>query len=403
MTLCANDIIPGADPSLVNASDDCGIVHVTYIGATTNGTCPQVISRTYQATDACGNMNTCTQTITVNCQPPCTLTAPVPPPACQSTGNTLSGPAGNFTYSWTISAPAGSGWAITSATNIQTITYSSGISGTVATFTLTVTDKGTGCKNTCQVTFGCACPPCVDPIFGLGPDTTTVFQLGAGKIDITGPPGGIVGDIWDNKGKLSITGSEYVTGTIHLGVGATFANSSSGFIGPVVTGVDMSAQVAAAYTAYSNNAALPCTQTYTTIDGKTVKNIVGVAGMNVICVKDISLSGTQVQVSGPAGAKFLFKISGKMVFTGGGNGPQIRVVSPIAPKDVVYELIGSGQDVAFSGGGGGVGCCQAIADGTILAPFRKISLAPGLVNGELISSLDISIVSGSSVRCPSCQ
>jgi hypothetical protein len=248
-----------------------------------------------------------------------------------------------------------------------------------------------------------SCPPCVDPIFGLGPDTTTVFQLGSGKIDITGPPGGIIGDIWDNKGKLSITGSEFVTGTIHLGVGATFANSSSGSIGPVVSNVDMSAQVAAAYTAYSNNIAKPCTQTITTIDGKTVKTIVGVAGLNVICVKDISLSGTQVHIQGPAGAKFLFLISGKMVFTGGGSGPQIRVDSPIAPSDVLYNLIGTGSSVAFSGGGGGADCCAAIADGTILAPFRKIALSPGLVNGEIISSLDISIVSGSSVRCPSCQ
>jgi hypothetical protein len=41
-------------------------------------------------------------------------------------------------------------------------------------------------------------------------------------------------------------------------------------------------------------------------------------------------------------------------------------------------------------------------DGTLLAPYRKIALSPGLVNGEIISGQNISIVSGSSVRCPAC-
>ena len=44
-------------------------------------------------------------------------------------------------------------------------------------------------------------------------------------------------------------------------------------------------------------------------------------------------------------------------------------------------------------------CCAAIVDGTLLAPQRKIRLSPGLVNGSVISGMDISIVSGSSVRC----
>ena len=50
--------------------------------------------------------------------------------------------------------------------------------------------------------------------------------------------------------------------------------------------------------------------------------------------------------------------------------------------------------------GGGVGCCKAIVDGTVLAPLRKINLSPGLVNGQVISGKDINISSGASVRCP---
>jgi len=66
---------------------------------------------------------------------------------------------------------------------------------------------------------------------------------------------------------------------------------------------------------------------------------------------------------------------------------------------VEYNIIGTGEQVAFSGGGGGTGCCKAIVDGTLLAPARNIALSPGLVNGQVISGRNISIVSGASVRC----
>ena len=39
-------------------------------------------------------------------------------------------------------------------------------------------------------------------------------------------------------------------------------------------------------------------------------------------------------------------------------------------------------------------------DGTLIALQRNIALSPGLVNGQLVGGRNISIVSGSSVRCP---
>jgi hypothetical protein len=250
------------------------------------------------------------------------------------------------------------------------------------------------------------CTTCVDPALGLGAAAgSSVLELGASSVSITGPAGGILGDISiAPNGKLSMSGSEFITGTVKLGAGATFNNSSSGIVGGVQQNVDLSAQIAAAYAANLNDAALPCSQNFVTLDGKTVTTIVGVSGVNVICVKDISLSGKQITLVGPADAKFIFNITGKLVLTGGGDGPQIRVdqSTGLKPSAVLYNLIGSGQDVAFSGGGGGVNCCAAIVDGSILAPYRKIALSPGLVNGEILSGLNISIVSGSSVRCPPC-
>jgi hypothetical protein len=70
----------------------------------------------------------------VDCSGVVATITPTPTEVCaDSTGNTASGPAGMTTYSWSIT-----NGTITSATNIQSITYTAGASGTV-TLNLTVT------------------------------------------------------------------------------------------------------------------------------------------------------------------------------------------------------------------------------------------------------------------------
>src|SRR5262249_4063131 len=82
--------------SLVNqggsASDNCGVPTVTFVSDVSSGSCPKTITRTYRATDGCGNSTTGTQIITVNdtvapnisCPAPVTVhsspTVPPPPP-----------------------------------------------------------------------------------------------------------------------------------------------------------------------------------------------------------------------------------------------------------------------------------------------------------------------------------
>ena len=65
---CASNM-PPANVASVTATDNCGIVTVSFVGdVVTNQTCPNryTIFRTYKAVDPCGNSATCTQTITVN-------------------------------------------------------------------------------------------------------------------------------------------------------------------------------------------------------------------------------------------------------------------------------------------------------------------------------------------------
>jgi hypothetical protein len=152
--VCGFASIPAPDTTKVSASDTCSTPTKTFVRdtyVTNSGVI--TVTRTYKATDACSNSASCTQTITVNPIPPCTLAAPNPPPVADVSGYTLSGPAGNFLYGWSITATTGPNWQITSATNIQTISYAAGSSGT-ATFQLVVIDKATGCRNTCTVTVG---------------------------------------------------------------------------------------------------------------------------------------------------------------------------------------------------------------------------------------------------------
>jgi choice-of-anchor A domain-containing protein len=168
-------------------------------------------------------------------------------------------------------------------------------------------------------------------------------------------------------------------------------------IGGMVIHTNLSTEISAAIAASQNAGGLPCTQTITNI--KTAMTITGVVGTNVICVTNVDLSGGKVvTLTGPVGARFIINVTGKFSLSGGS---QIRVAGSVQPKDVLYNILGTGEQVAFSGGGGGADCCQAVVDGTLIALKRKIALSPGLVNGQLIGGQDISIVSGSSVRCPS--
>jgi hypothetical protein len=58
-------------------TDNCCLQGVLILGTFTNGTCPQIITRVWLATDCCGNTNTCSQTVTnVDTTPPSLTCAP---------------------------------------------------------------------------------------------------------------------------------------------------------------------------------------------------------------------------------------------------------------------------------------------------------------------------------------
>ena len=73
---CRGDI-PAPDINVVRATDNCGTVTIEFVGDVSDGKrCPEVISRTYRATDACGNSTLCTTTFTVRDIFPPSLSCP---------------------------------------------------------------------------------------------------------------------------------------------------------------------------------------------------------------------------------------------------------------------------------------------------------------------------------------
>ena len=81
VTVTCSTHVPQPDTTLVTASDNClGSVTRSFVSdVKSNETCLNrfTITRTYMATDACGNTATCTQTITVNDNVPPMITCPV--------------------------------------------------------------------------------------------------------------------------------------------------------------------------------------------------------------------------------------------------------------------------------------------------------------------------------------
>ena len=123
-------------------SDSCSGTNLTVsiLSTVTNGVCPRIITRTWQATDACGNTNTCSQSVTVVDTMPPTIACP---------GNITRYTCANAIRVYYAA------WAVDACSPTVSLSYSppSGsyfAAGTNTPVTVTATD---GCGNTSTCTF----------------------------------------------------------------------------------------------------------------------------------------------------------------------------------------------------------------------------------------------------------
>jgi len=139
ITVQCDSAVPPPDPSLITAEDNCpAAVTKSWVSDTSSNTCPKYITRTYRATDGCGNSNDCTQVITVH----------------DTTGPVLVGVPANTNFQCVGEVPAAP--AVTATDNcdssltvgLATETTGSACNQTI-TRTWTVTDS---CGNTASAT-----------------------------------------------------------------------------------------------------------------------------------------------------------------------------------------------------------------------------------------------------------
>jgi hypothetical protein len=162
--ICKSDI-----PAMIDltADDVCeGDITVTGVDAYGTGTAcygdPLIITRTWTFVDDCLNSSAVSQTITVEgLELVCEIdeVAEEDRPFCNTPDNVLTATVTGgcdklYIYTWTVSSPDGT-WLITGTDQTTgAVTYTAGMVGDIATFTLLVEDEN-GCTTTCTYELEC--------------------------------------------------------------------------------------------------------------------------------------------------------------------------------------------------------------------------------------------------------
>ncbi len=192
--------------------------------------------------------------------------------------------------------------------------------------------------------------------------------------------------------KYQGSGSVNTPGSFDIHTGSNFQTSSHGIQGPVNQNSAADARLEAAKAAAFDTSAFFASQTPTATYGSLGGDFTisqSSVGNYVFNISSISLSGNdRITLSAPAGSCFVLNITGNMSFSGSTH---ISLAGGLTPANVLYNVLGTGSAVSFSGGGNSSG-----VDGIILAVNRSIQISPGLINGAVIGR-DINMSSGASV------
>jgi hypothetical protein len=131
-----------------SASDACGgAVAINVLSTTTAGVCPQVVTRTWAATDLCGNSNVCSQAIT--------LIDTTPPSLACATNKTV-----DCSAAWTFDTPTASDSCSSNVSVTAVSTVTNGLCPQLITRTWVAADP-CGNSNVCSQTVTVNCTNCV--------------------------------------------------------------------------------------------------------------------------------------------------------------------------------------------------------------------------------------------------
>ncbi len=120
----------------------------------------------------------------------------------------------------------------------------------------------------------------------------------------------------------------------------------------------------------------------------TKATVIGHAGQNVVDVQDVVLNGATATIDSPPNSSFVIRVHGKLSLNGASS---IALAGGISPDKVLFDVIGSGQDVALTG--------KSTLAGIVLALSRNVSLSSGIVSGEVIAGgQQLAITSGGQIN-----
>src|ERR1700722_18519720 len=211
-------------------------------------------------------------------------------------------------------------------------------------------------------------------------DNFAVLGLSGAKIDITNPQTQIGGNVGLAAGGNQNFADGQIAGKFIVDPSAN--NSKSNNVQEEFGGLTTSlgAANAAAIDASNEIASLPPTQQFDSINGS--QTICSTCSMNVICVGKVQLDGSStLTLQGCATDYFFINVSGKFAMTGTSS----IQLDGVDPSHVIFNIVGTGEQVAFTG--------KSEAVGTFLAVNRDIAVSGATVNGPIIGGLchDIAI------------
>lgn len=177
----------------------------------------------------------------------------------------------------------------------------------------------------------------------------------------------------DGNGSLSFTGGGVINGEIDAGSGAslTITGGSTATGGVMQSYASMSQVVQDAQNAAAYYAALTPGQTLSSLGTGT---LTGSGGLDVYQINgDLSLSRSNLTLSGGANDFFVINITGAINLSGGSN----ILLNGISPDQVVFNLIGTGTKMTTTG--------ESDTNGIFLAENGAINISGGVHDSEFIA------------------
>ena len=239
-----------------------------------------------------------------------------------------------------------------------------------------------------------------------GPDNYTLLTISTGTKLSANNDTAITGNvgILGGAGKYSTTGNAFIDGTAFI-AGSTSIDPSRA--GSIVTSADAQLQQARTDALSAANFAAGLAPTITSGPPIGIGNppsinagfgkvtIAGGAGTNVINLYDLKLSNSDVlTLDAPEGGSFIINVFHDFKINGSNNGGRIELSGGLTPFNVLYNIVGTGNDVVFTGTSND-GIPNAQIYGVVLAPDRSVKLSPGVVFGEVIGGgQELSLSSG---------